>query len=289
MTGHEDLETLAALAEGTLEPRVALRAREHMAACRSCTAAYADAVRYRAAWLSRPEAFAYSEAASNELLRSAKLQGRPVRYAPVWLAAAAAIAIVALGGSWLVARDRDVRAGIALSPAVCAALQSYSSHGLVVPGAERFAAGTAPEMRSGMAESTPDLEREVDSLIARYEHGGASPELAAQLVVSLIASSDLEAARDYAREGLRNYPGDARLLVACASVLDRGDDLAGAEAMLREALGRAPGDPLVALDLALVLRQRGEHAESNALLKRVARCRAPSLAERAARELNTTR
>src|SRR5262245_38753151 len=61
MTGpdasHIGLEDLALLAEGRLKPEQAARLHEHLAECRQCTAAYADAVRYRAVWLAESEAF----------------------------------------------------------------------------------------------------------------------------------------------------------------------------------------------------------------------------------------
>src|SRR5262245_23071624 len=59
MTGirHPREEDLAALADGRLGAGEAEPLRRHLAACRSCLAAYSDAVRYRAGWLTSPRAF----------------------------------------------------------------------------------------------------------------------------------------------------------------------------------------------------------------------------------------
>src|SRR5262249_10505830 len=54
---HIDLPVLAQCAEGALPEDAARSVRDHLAECRSCLAAYVDAVRYRAAWLADPQAF----------------------------------------------------------------------------------------------------------------------------------------------------------------------------------------------------------------------------------------
>src|SRR5262249_8476930 len=54
---HIELSALAQCADGTLPRDEARTVREHLAECRSCLAAYVDAVRYRAAWLADSEAF----------------------------------------------------------------------------------------------------------------------------------------------------------------------------------------------------------------------------------------
>jgi putative zinc finger protein len=54
---HIELSTLAQCADGTLPEIEARTVREHLAECRSCLAAYVDAVRYRAAWLADSDAF----------------------------------------------------------------------------------------------------------------------------------------------------------------------------------------------------------------------------------------
>src|SRR5262249_59286493 len=54
---HVSAEDIARLAEGTLPPETAEVILAHLSRCRSCMAAYVEAVRYRAAWLAEPDAF----------------------------------------------------------------------------------------------------------------------------------------------------------------------------------------------------------------------------------------
>lgn len=284
MTGHIDLETLAALAEGGLASDAAERVRRHLAGCRSCTAAYADAVRYRAAWLARPEAFALTEREHRDLVGHARPR-RGASAAAGWLMAAG-LAIVALGGGWWWL-GHEAGPGAPLPPAVRAATEAASARGLVLPGGERLAVAAAPAMRSGGLEIDSRLAGEVERLIARYEGGEREAASCARVVTALLAAQDLPAARDYVREGLATHPDDVRLLVLQAGVLQRSNDLDGAVASLRRARVLAPADPLVALDLAILLRQRGD-AAATALFTEASRSRDRALAERARRELGAT-
>ncbi len=287
MTGHEDLETLAALAEGTLPPDVAERVREHLAGCRTCTAAYVDAVRYRAAWLAKPAPFVESASRSPELAHAIR-RATGARRAPALVPLAAAALVAVFAGAFVVLQPKvGPGTGLSLTPNVREALEARVANGLVIPGATGAPARPVTELRSGTVEVSPGLARDVDSLRGAYEHARPTPELAAHLVAALLAAGDLDAARDYAIEAVRTYPDDVRVLVVAAAVRDRVSDLSGAEELLRHAVRLAPADPVATLDLALVLRQRGDSAEARDLLTRVARTRAGELSVRARRELAT--
>src|SRR5262245_46362235 len=75
---HIELSALAQLADGTLPEGEAQEAREHLGECRSCLAAYVDAVRYRAAWLADTQAFQL-EGEDRSMLEP----GRPARRSKV--------------------------------------------------------------------------------------------------------------------------------------------------------------------------------------------------------------
>src|SRR5512144_1114871 len=124
MNDHPELETLAQLAEGSLPTATAAEIRRHLAGCRSCTATYADAVRYRAAWLASPELFQASSEAKRELT-AADRASRPVARPPAgparrsWLVGgvAASVALV-LGGFWGVRATRAPTLRFELPPTV---------------------------------------------------------------------------------------------------------------------------------------------------------------------------
>jgi hypothetical protein len=282
MTEHPGLEELAELADGTLAPDTSRRVRSHLAVCRSCTAAYADAVRYRAAWLVRPEFFAAGEIPV-PIESGPGGSGRPRARRVAW-SAAAGIAI-ATGIAWVATTGRAPTLGFGLPPAVRTASEWASARGLVLPGGDRLADRSAPVFRSGEAVRPPGLEREVDSLVVAYEGGERDVAHTTRVVAGLLAMDDLDAARGYAREGLLRSPGDVPLLTCAAAADYRRNDLGAAESRLRFALARAPHDPVVALDLALVLRQRGETTEAAQLLARAAHGTSPTVASRARREL----
>lgn len=282
MNAHPDLETLAELADGSLAPTSALELRVHLARCRSCAAAYVDAVRYRAAWLARPELFA---ARDPDGARADVVAGRRV---PGWsgvATAAAAAAVIVVGTLRVVSGAQAPTLRFPLTPAVLAASERSSSRGLVLPGGERLADRPAPTYRSGFEAPSVALEHEVDALLARYERGDRSAPAATRVVAGLLAIDDLEAARVYADEALQQSPRDVALLTCVADVHYRDNDLPSAEQLLRTAIARAPRDPIVDLDLALVLRARGELAESRALLQRASNSASAPIAARAQHEL----
>lgn len=283
---HPDLETLAELAEGTLGRAAAQTLRGHLATCRTCTAAYVDAVRYRAAWLARPELFVRAPEAARRVVALRRTRRGMAAWRRVRPAAAAAIVVALTIGAVQVERARRAPTlRLTLPPAVLAASERSSSFGLVLPGAAQRADRPAPLYRAGFAAPGAELDREVDALIVRYERGDRSPATAARLIEALLGIDDLDAARAYAGEALGRTPDDPSLLTCAAAAQYRSNDLAAAEGLLRTALSRAPGDPMVALDLGLVLRARGLSQPSAALLTRAAHGGSAPIAARARHEL----
>ena len=290
MNAHVELDLLGALADGTLPRDEAATVREHLAACRSCTAAYADAVRYRLAWLADSKAFGLDREYQDLVpsLDEAEQALRPQKRGgshPIWRHSAAAALIVAT--ILIVVRlwPRESPLTFALPPAVREATERASVRGLVLPGAELGAVLSYPEMRSGSPGVSLKLQREVQDLVHVYERGPRSARSCAQVVAGLLATGETDAANAYAREGLREHPRSVVLLVYAADTRYRANDLDAAEALLRRATAQAPGDPLVALDLALVLKQTGRVDEARVLLVRAADASAPGVVARARREL----
>jgi len=286
---HLTGEQLGELVEGTLTRERAAAYHLHLADCAGCAAAWADAVRYRAAWLRQPGQFGLAKGVAAHLARDSGPSARPSRTPAtlrLWLPAARVATAVVAVGAWALHPWRATPTlGFDLPPAVRASIESSSARELVLPGGERHADRAAPGKRSGAISGSLGLTHEVAELTARYEGGERSADGTTRLVAALLACGDLEAANAYAREGLRAYPADVRLLVLMAELRYRASDLVDAERHLRTAARIAPGDPVVGLDLALVVSERGDAAEARKWFERVAASGPPPLAARARQEL----
>ncbi|HEY3217114.1 MAG TPA: tetratricopeptide repeat protein [Candidatus Eisenbacteria bacterium] len=278
---HMNVEDLALLAEGRMGQPASLALHDHLSKCRSCMAAYAEAVRYRAAWLAAPEAFRPSRAlvdAGLQIPSNRKVGPRdPVAQASRprrhdrrtrWMVASAGLAACLAAALALGPARFGLRAGAgALPPPIRAALETSSARGLVLPRGEAGAVAERPVYRSGGAVS---LSEEVTRAIQAYERGRRTPAQTYTVGAGLLVSGQLDAARDYVEEGLRRYPRDARLLVLAADIAYRTSELGQAEVSLRTALRSRPGDATIVLDLAIVLAERGRREEAERLLRQVA-------------------
>lgn len=310
MTGieHPDELDLSALVDGRLSALEAEPLRRHLAGCRSCMAAYADAVRYRAAWLATPQAFepsrelveagmavrakepARAGAAAPRSLGRARPAGRRVAMAGATLALAGATLALAAVVFYGVRAAATWRApDPPLPPPLRAALESVSGRGLVLPGGERGAAHRGPVLRAGPAAPRRSLEAAVRAEIERYERGRRDRATTYAVGAGLIALGQADAARDYVDEGLRRDPRDARLLVLRADLAYRASEMALAESCLRQSLRLRRDDPVATLDLGIVLAETGARDQAAMLLARAARRGAPPIAARATRELEALR
>jgi tetratricopeptide (TPR) repeat protein len=290
MNEHLELSELAQFADGTLPESRAARARAHITQCRSCMAGYADAVRYRAAWLADADAFRLdgefralanaTHGAGGTSPGHRRRSGRTAGFALLAVAAGLVITFAVLRPS-----DPSPTLGFPLDPAVHEATSRSSERGLVLPGAEHDADRVRPELRSGPPATSRELDEELRKAIALYERGARDAGSGARVVAALLAGGEIETARDYAREALHRYPDAVPLLVFAADAEYRLNDLAAAEVLLRRALQRAPRDPMVALDLGLVLRRLGRDTEARGLFAGVVDSPVSALSARARREL----
>lgn len=283
---HVDLEVLAQCAEGTLTEAEARAVREHLVECRSCLAAYGDAVRYRAAWLSDLEAFRLQdEDRSLVPERSAGMRRQGwFTYRSLALAGGLAAGLVVVS-ILLSPRSDAPTLGFRLGPATLASIARSSPQGLVLPGAEGRLDGAYPERGAGAGVNSVQLDDELRAAIDAYERGTKTAEKGARVVAGFLADGDVAAANDYAREALSAHPDDVPLLVFAAAARTRANDLPGAEHLLRGAIRRAPSDPVVALDLGLVLCMAGHGKEARTWFERAAASEVPAVATRARREM----
>lgn len=287
---HVDPVDLAQCAEGTLPEELARPVRDHLAECRSCMAAYVDAVRYRAAWLADAQSFRLEGADRALLPGSVPDQGIRVAgsgWPPVLtrVALATSVVLIASIGIQVMNRPATPTLGFRLDPATLEATALSASTGLVLPGTESHAADEPLDRRSGSGSSSLELEAELKGATEAYETGSRDPATSARVVAALLASGDVATAHVYGQEALRAHPNSVPLLVFVAAVKTRMNQLSEAEQLLRHAIRQAPRDPIVALDLGMVLCRLGRGDESRRWLERTAASNVVAVAARARREL----
>jgi tetratricopeptide (TPR) repeat protein len=248
------------VAEGRADEAVAERVAAHLAECRSCMAAYADAVRYRSAWLAAPRAFTPSATMMREGASVAEPGARRSRVHSQWLVPAVGIAVLVAAVGFAVWRLQPSE-----STVLRAALERESSRGLVLPGGER-GADREPQVQRGPAVDA-ELGAAVSHAAHRYEAGDRSAAVAYDVAAGYLLIRNLDAARDYAAEGLKAHPDDQSLAILAAVLAYRNSDLERAEGALRDVLRRSPNEPVATLDLAIVMGERGVHDEARALLE----------------------
>lgn len=275
---HLSAEDLAVLAEARKPDQAEPEAIEHLARCRSCMAAYADIVRYRAGWLVFPEAFREEPGPLREV--SPRRQGVVRSWRAALLATAAGLVVViGIAALWIGRIGPRPDAG-----PITALLELASAEGLVIPGGEAGAEGTTTLYRS--APGQEESARAVERLRADYENDPRSGREVHLLAAGLLASGRLNLASAYVADGLARNPDDPRLLTLAGIVAHRSRDLPEAERRLREALDASPGDLTAMLDLGLVLMEMRQPDRAGPCFNEVIR-RAPrsALAERARRVL----
>jgi tetratricopeptide (TPR) repeat protein len=278
---HLSEEELAVLADGR-EPRNGPDPRlQHLARCRSCMAAYADAVRYRAAWLARPERFT-TRLPSRRALGWATRR----RVGNGWVLAAASLAVaVGMTTAFLGVFEVQPRS---LPSGVRPVLEAASSTGLVLPGGHAGAAPVSSSYRSNppVPQAAADA---IEDMRVRYENGERSLDHLFALSDALIAARQIDLARDYTAEGLRLAPSDPRFLLLAGILADLDGAPERAEQLLRAARREAPHDPTVALDLGLILvENRGLAAAAPLLREVIANVPGTPLAVRAGRVLTAS-
>src|SRR5262245_20819074 len=244
----------------------------HLARCRSCMAAYVDAIRYRAAWLARPDAFeppddlmAMAQAVAVARTRTAPARPRasasraPQRWVFASALAGASVLAVVLwprGGTEPVLGE-DIRIRL-----------SRPGTGLIVPGAIAPVPPEGAVMRgsdagtgapSAVPEPRPRQGRGVEPVFS-----GRGPEREAYvLAAGRLANDDLHGSRLAVERALERSPDHRELLLLRAAIAYRESDLELATELVSRVLDRAPGDPVALADRALL---RLEHGDSGVAL-----------------------
>jgi len=289
---HVAPEDIARLAEGASPPEHAEPMLAHFSRCRSCMAAYAEAVRYRAAWLAERKAF---EPPGDVLARArdAVRHATPARrrWPRRWLRLAPTAAAVALLVVLVVRLAQPPGDTLEpLPPAVAQALAEHThlARRLFIPGAETIRLRPARVLRgpAGDVFEKPFSDRFLDSLNAVYRHSreGRSREHAGYRFASaLLAQGSVPEARELVEDLLRADPKDC----ACHSLAaeleySRGPERA--ERHLLEAVAAGCHDDVTRINLAIVQLARGDTADARRTFEDLAN-REDALGDRAREEL----
>jgi tetratricopeptide (TPR) repeat protein len=258
---HPDWNDLAALAEGrhTADPDI----HRHLAGCRRCAAAYAEAVRARSRELAAPDSLTVPPDLVQAALAAGPAGSRPsTRPAP---------RRVRLAGAW----------GGAVAAMVVAVVVIGLPGGPTPP--PEFAA-----VRVALAGAGADLDDALAALGRRHA-SDPGPETAYWLASGYLAAGRLDAAVDVIRDTRRHHPDDQDLLILDAAVSYRVSDLGRAETLLREVLVRDPGHAEARFDLAIVLQETGRGGEALRHLESTSWADGSWLARRAAAMRDTIR
>ncbi len=294
---HLTEETLAALAEGQEASDLGPEVREHLLECRTCHAAYAEAVRLRAQWLEEPAAFVPEENSIAEGLAVARGRSRqgktaarklPLFLRPIPATAAGTVLLAAVlmlvffSPVWNQSGSELEREISLLQPVITA----LSSQGLVLPGGEDGGANQVT-YRAG-ANLSDEVVTAIGAVTEAYEGGNTSAETSYWVVAGRLAAGQLQHARVVAAEARRAHPTDIRLITAQAVLAYRESNLTLADELLSEALAIDPHDPAAAFNRGLVLLELGRPEEARSYLHAVAMRQADRSIGRRASELLLT-
>src|SRR5262252_3514002 len=280
---HVSAEDIARLAEGALPPETSEAILAHLSRCRSCMAAYVEAVRYRAAWLAEPDAFKPPKDVLEHARAAVDLTPAPQAVAPAPVAPAP-VAQRSLARRWLVAGSSMAAAWLVFAlvvrsvgtqssaplPSPVDSLLAENTHlarGLFLPGAERVRTRPVLALRGEGPEDGPTSRaatRVVDSLRTVYvsaKGARARGRTGYRYASALLVQGHSAEARDVVEELLAAEPGDCACH-ALAAQLDYARYPERAERHLREAVAAGCRDDMTRIDLAIVEMARGDSADA---------------------------
>jgi hypothetical protein len=227
-------------------------------------AAYVEAVRYRAAWLAKPEAF---EAPEELVQLGVRVAGpsAPTRRAVLLRRAAVAIPAAAclIAVVWI--GVRGLARPLALPEPVGATLALRAEHGqgLFLAGAPLSATDPAETIRG--ANDLVALEHAADSLNAAYvavrdrrHTADAFVRVAYPIAVTRFAQGDLPGSIEVLDQVRSVAPDDCRCRTLRAAISLANSDTVVAEDSLSHAIQRGCNDATVRMDLALIHAARGD-------------------------------
>ncbi len=293
---HPPVDTLAAFAEGRLDRERADQTREHLLHCRSCHAAYAEAVRYHSLWMDRPEAFG----ADDELIRlgdriaAGESAGEPARE-PAGNSGRASAPHPGSGHRWVIRFPAALIAGVAAALILIVALQTVpqtrdgavvsgpsqigavaiiqeaiglmGARGMVLPRTLPATGRSGPVHRSASPSGRTQLLDAVDEVFTLYEGSDSSANLAGWLVTGQVATGQLGNAWVCAQESRRRHPRDPRFPILAAVIAYRESNLPEAERFLRDALELDPINPAALFNLGFLLVELERLDEADNILR----------------------
>jgi len=163
-------------------------------------------------------------------------------------------------------RIAAIAAGLALTAAGCASLQSWDPVSKLAP--RSYSADTKLKI-ARVQEQKGKLDKARELYSELYRGNPRNVEICQRLAVVSARMGETEQSERYFAEALRLDPNRAGLLTDYGYAKLMNNDYAGAEELLRRAAAISPGDKRAMNNLAIALGYQGKHEQSLATFRRV--------------------
>ena len=281
MVDHPTVEELARLVDGTADDVERGLLIEHLSRCRSCMAAYSDAIRYRTAHLARPEAFRRPKDLDTAAPATRDIRpiyrARPMRFLLVSAAAAASVALYF--GLRSGRQPRGIEPSWQPPAAVRTAVDHSFSSDFILPGARSFEL-SGPVMRAGDAVPAA-LLASLDSMATLFAQNKLDSAGTYWMISGTAAAGDLNRAETYLKIARDRNPDDAALFLLAAGIAYKQSDLESSERLLRRSLEVDSLSEAARYDLALIQAETGRESEALPMLDGLTRATNPLVRTRA--------
>ncbi len=274
------------------------RVVEHLRGCKRCFALYQDSARDSGIWGSSPDVFAPSPeavTAGRELLSSVRSGEQDDRsrtrrrnisrgWWGRWQYGVGVVGITLVVAVWFGGNRAVTHPSLAsdITNPIRVAVERASSYGpMVIPGGENGLGVESTVYRSGFVEENDSLSASMLKLLTTYQAGDPSREVARWLIRGLLATGQVDAARDYSRDARQLYPEDGELTTLAALIAYHDRDYGASEKLLREVVGHDSDDVVALYNLAVTLHEQAQSADAAKILIRISTRHQGPLADRA--------
>ncbi|MFH1756003.1 MAG: tetratricopeptide repeat protein [Candidatus Latescibacterota bacterium] len=191
-----------------------------------------------------------------------------LRYATI----AMAVVVLLTGTMWLGRShlgDASSLDAVITNP-VAAAIEVVSARGpIVLPGGENSLAEKPQAYRSASGAVNDSLSASLAHLLKMYQGGDTSRDVSYWLVAGLLASGQVDAARDYGRQALVEHPKDNAIVTLVALVAYSASDYDESQRLLDRVIQRDPDNAVALINLGIVLLEEGEAERARRIFEQI--------------------